>query len=138
MAKTYKITLTEEQARVTQKCLEFYMRLMMGQTYDFVEELAFYNYDKRIEHLDEEQQKKVFDSCIQKRDAIEEVLRAIFRIVFDTPYNVPEEKTDDGMIAECLWDTICFYRGQSRWDAPFQIGKEPVPNVEVTDDETVN
>lgn len=133
--KRYKIVMTEEQVRVTQKCLEVYMRLMMGQTWDLAEELAFYNYDKRIECLDEEQQKKVFDSCIQKRDAIEEVLKAIFRIIFTNPYGVPDEKTDDGMIAECLWDTLRYYRGQSRWDAPFQIGSEPVPKVEVMEDE---
>ena len=39
----YKITVTEEQLRVLEKCTEIYMRLMMGQVRELADELDFYD-----------------------------------------------------------------------------------------------
>ena len=120
----YVVELTEEQARVAQKCFEFYMRFMMGQDYNVSEEVAMTGVDfgPGPEH------DRIFNAYIQRRDHLREIMKCYFRIGFGM-HGVPKEKTEDGMIAECMWDAMRFARGQSRWDAPFQIGSEPVPKI---------
>lgn len=129
MAKKYKITLTEEQMRIVQKCTEFYMRTMMGQSIYFTDELL----EQAVGTAKHDG--KNFNRYIWKKDAVNEIMGSVFRIAFDSYYGVPGEKTEDSMIAECLWDSIRCVRGLSRWGSPFQIGSEPCPEIEVIDDE---
>lgn len=130
MGKKYTIELTEEQARVTQKALEEYFRLRMGQDMDFCDELASINTDLSTENP---QHERIFDKFISRRDHMRELMRAFFRIAFE-PNGYLEKKTEDMMIAECIWDAIRFARGKSRWDQPFRIGPEPIPKVEVMEE----
>lgn len=130
MGKKYKVELTEDQMRVIQNCVETMMRIEMGQVDMLAERLAEYNVDFSQDNPNHE---KIFDQYIAKRDAISEVLEAAVRIAFSS-YGVPEKKDDDTLIAECIWDSIKFARGLSRWGAVFPIGKEPVPKIEVIDD----
>lgn len=121
----YKLTLTEEQMRVTQKALEEYFRLRMGQAWDFSDEMAQTGIDlssKNPEH------KKLFDRFITKRDALREIMGAFFRVAFPNGYS--EGKSEDSMIAECIWDAIRTERGQNNWGSAMQIGKEPLPDIE--------
>lgn len=133
MAKKYKITLTEEQMRVAQDALEEYFRLRLSQDMDFSNDIAFLDY-KQPEN--EEQRDKALRDRLCRRDAIREVMKAVFHIAFPfNGYGVTEEKTPDMMISECLWDSIRCARGVGRYPDPFQIGSEPVPEIEVIDDE---
>ena len=63
-----------------------------------------------------------------------EIMVSVFKIAFGSYYGVPEEKTEDSMIAECLWDSVRCVRGLSRWGSPFQIGSEPCPEIEVIEE----
>lgn len=131
MPKKYKIELTEEQMRVLEKCTEMYMRCCLGQPWMLAEEITL---NAVTLPDDEEASQKVFDRTLHKRDAIYEMLTAIFRIAFSNGYGTPTEKTEDCMIAECIWDSLRFARGTSRWDSPFQIGSEPCPRIEVMEE----
>lgn len=132
MAKKYKITLTEEQMRVTQNALEEWFRLRLGQCTDFSNDMAFLDY-KQPE--DVTKREVAFRDRICRRDAIREIMRAVFHIAFpNNGYGVIDEKTPEMLIVEGLWESIKFARGLSRWNKPFQIGSEPVPKIEVIDD----
>ena len=61
-------------------------------------------------------------------------MKAVFRIAFE-PTGYLDKKSEDMMIAECIWDAVRFARGCSRWDRPFHIGPEPVPEIEVIENE---
>lgn len=128
--KKYEITLTENQMRVVKTALEEYFRLRLGQYMDLCREFAFIGRDCSG---DDENHKRVFDSCIQRRDHLEELMRCFFRIAFE-PTGYLKEKTEDEMIAECIWDAIRFSLGQSRWDSVFPIGGEPVPDIKVIEE----
>lgn len=121
---TYTITLTEDQIRVTQKALEEYFRLRMGQQRDFCDDIASIGRSIAMD--------KAFDAYIARRDHLEEIMRAFFKIAFE-PMGYLKEKTDDMMIAETIWDSMRFARGESRWDKPFQVGPEPCPKIERTE-----
>ena len=131
MGKKYKVELTEDQMRVVQKCTELYVRCMLGQPHDLADELTF---GTVTFPEDEDEKGKVIDRTLYKKNAIYEMLRAVFRVAFPNGYGTPDEKTEDCMIAECIWDAVRFARGKSRWSEPFQIGGEPVPKIEVIDD----
>lgn len=120
----YTITLTEEQMRVTQNALEEYFRLRMGQDMEFSNEMAMLN----ARDMSGDEHRKEFDAFIHRRDHLRELMYAFFRIAFE-PTGCLKEKTEDMMIAECIWDAIRFARGHSRWDRPFVIGSEPVPKI---------
>ena len=120
----YKIEVTEKQMLMLEKCTELYMRLMMGQTIDLANELAFYNYEYQ-------KNPEAHSAICEARDHINEVLKAVMRIAFyKSGYGVPEQKSEDCMIAECLWDSIRCAQGRSRWGEPFQIGSETIPKIE--------
>ena len=123
--KVYTVELTEEQMRVTQKSLEFYFRLMLGQGRDFSDEIAAMNRDFDPNNPLHEQ---IFDGYINRRNDIEEIMHAVFRIAYG-PYGVPKAKSTDMLIAECIWDAIRSARGVSRWDHPMPIGPEPLPKI---------
>lgn len=127
----YRIELTSEQMRVLERCSELFMRLGMGQTWDLADMLCegiLKGYDK-----DKPESKIMFERYITKRDAIREVLTSAIRIAYD-PLYCPESKTEDGMIAECMWDAIRCARGTSNYGTPMQIGSEPIPKIEVKDE----
>ena len=77
---TYTLTLTEQQARVVQNALEEYFRLRMGQEGDFCNDLARMETD-----LDPENpgHNRLFDLYIARRDHMQELMRAFFRIAFE-------------------------------------------------------
>lgn len=128
----YRIELTEEQMRVLEHCTESWMRLMMGQVRELADNLAFYDTYK---FKDREDFKEIHSRACDKRDVIYEILSSVMRIAFGRSYGVPDEKSEDCMIAECMWDAIRYARGTSRWDKPFQIGSEPTPKIEVIEDD---
>lgn len=120
----YTITLTESQMRVTQIALEEYFRLRMGQDMEFSNEMAMLN----AGDMSGDEHREEFDAFIHRRDHLRKLMYAFFRIAFE-PTGYLKEKTEDMMIAECIWDAIRFARGRSRWDQPFAIGSEPVPKI---------
>jgi len=124
----YRIELTSEQMRVLERCSELFMRLSMGQTWDLADMLCeetLKGYDK-----DKPESKIIFERYIVKNKALREVLGSAMRIAYG-PYHSPETKTEDGMIAECIWDAIRCARGTSSYGTPMQIGSEPIPKIEV-------
>ena len=131
----YRIELTGEQMRVLEDCCNLYMRLLMGQKNDLTRLLTehwFY----RSDYKEGDPKEKVdFERYITKRDSVEEMLGAIMRISYGNSFGTPKEKSDDCMIAECMWDAIRYARGTTRWDKPFQIGSEPSPKIEVIEDD---
>lgn len=129
--KAYKITLTEEQMRIIEKCTEFYIRAMMGQESFVAEEIAFDGVD--ISH-DNPNHEKIFDRTLQRRDDLQEVLRAAFAIAH--PFYERKEKSETCQNAQCIWDAVRFARGMSNWSSPFQIGTEPLPKIEVIEEDT--
>lgn len=125
----YTITLTEKQISIVQRALEEWFRLRLGQTFDFADDLSSLGVDLSQDNPNHEW---LFDMHIANRDWIEEIMKGIFRVLWGA-YGAPKEKTEDMMIAECIWDAIRFARGQSRWNEPFHIGPEPVPKIEKED-----
>lgn len=125
--KTYKVTLNEKQMAVIQNALEEYFRLRLGQTIDFANDITSIGVDLSDKNPNKDW---CFDMHIVNRNWVEETMKAMFRVLW-YPYGTPQEKTDDMMIAECIWDSIRFSRGQSRWNEPYHIGSEPVPKIEV-------
>ena len=127
--KKYTIELTENQVRVIQNALEEYFRLRMGQDTEFCMNMAKLNTDLSPYNPHHE---LIFDKYIQRRNHMEEVMRAFFRIAFE-PTGYLKEKTDDMLIAECIWDAIRCVRGLSNWGSPLHTGSEPVPRIEVSE-----
>lgn len=128
--KTYTITFTEPQMRVTQNALEEYFRLRMGQDMDFSEDMATIGRDLSPDNPNHD---RIFGGCMYRRDHLQEIMRVFFRIAFE-PTGYLEHKTDEMMITEGIWDAIRCARGISRWSEPFAIGPEPVPKITVTED----
>ena len=124
----YQMTFTEGQARVMVCALEEYFRLRLGQVSEFALDLAVMNTDLSPENPNHE---KIFERCMNKRDSIYEIMTAAMRVAFHQGH--PHSKTDDMMIAECMWDTLRAKAGMSRWPDAYQIGSEPMPDIEVID-----
>jgi hypothetical protein len=100
----------------------------MGQDFDFCNDIASLNVDMSPENPNHE---RLFDMYIARRDHMQEVMRAFFRIAFE-PTGYLKEKTDDMLIAECIWDAIRCVRGLSNWSSPLHTGSEPVPKIEIS------
>ena len=124
--KKYRIELTEEQMRVLEKCTEEYMRLRLGQVWNFANDLS--GVDDPLDFTTESGRRE-FERRIEKRNNIEEVMHAVFRIAFGS-FGAPDKKSEDCMIAECMCDAIRFARGTNTWPCVMQIGKEPIPKIE--------
>ncbi len=129
--KKYRITLNEKQLGVVQYALEEYFRLRLGQDFEFSNDLAEMGQDLSA---DNPEHKRIFAEYIVRRDAIEEIMKAVFHIAFGV-YGVPERKTDNMLIAEDIWDAIRVKRGISRWGRVLNVSGEPVPEIEVVEDE---
>lgn len=125
----YRIEVTEEQARVIQKSLEEYFRLRLGQCWDFTDDFCAINCDLSASNPEHS---RIFDAYIHRRDAMRHVMQAAFHIGYGS-LAFPEAKTDDMLIAEDLWDSIRFVRGQSRWGSPLHVSEEPAAKIEKID-----
>lgn len=122
----YNIELTEKQMRVVMIALEEYFRLRLGQTFDFSTDLASMGIDLSPDNPNHD---AVFDRYIARRNHMQELMSAFYKIAYE-PTGYLKEKTDDMMVAECIWDAIQFALGLSRWERPFIIGGEPSPKIE--------
>lgn len=131
MSKKYRITLTEEQMGIAEKYIEITMRLFMGQDWMFVDEVAGLNCDLSPKNPDH---KAIFNSYIHRRDHIKEIMKAVFAIAFE-PRGYLENKTDEMTEAETIWDAIRTARGASIWGKAYQMGQEPIPGIEVIEDD---
>ena len=126
----YTIELTEEQMRVLQLACEEYFRLRMGQDADFCDFMASMNRDLS---KDNPNHRREFDSYIQRRTHLHELMRAFYWIACEpTGYIGP--KTDDMLTIEDIWDAIKFARGNSRWGTQMQVGSEPIPKITIKKD----
>ena len=121
----YKIELTAEQMRVVMIALEEYFRLRLGQTFDFASDIAGIGIDLSP---DNPKHDRLFDEYLRSRGWIENIMKGIYHTIW-SPYGVPQEKTEDMMIAECIWDAIRFALGKSIWYDTYQIGSEPSPKI---------
>ena len=128
----YRIEVNEEQLKIIQISLEEYFRLRLGQERDFVDDFAALNCDFSQDnpHHDE-----IFDRFIHRRDAISEVMKAVFRIGYGSKGWL-EEKTPEMLIAEDLWDSIRFARGVSRGGQPLHLGGEPPAKITKIEEES--
>ena len=121
MPKKVTIELTETQARTVLAAVEEWFRLRMGQSYDLANDLACLKPGESD-----------FDKMLVRRDAIEELLRAMFRIAW--PYcGVPEEVQPYVHVASDIWSTLRYELGpKEEWcSTPFQMGPEPLPRITV-------
>ena len=118
----YKIELTEEQMRITKKAMEEFFRLRMGQDYVFSDDMACLNSGFPIEE-------PAFSKMIARRDHMRELMRAFFAIAFE-PKGYLEQKTDEMLVAEDIWEAIKYARGEGRFSTPLCLGPEPFPQVE--------
>lgn len=130
MSKKYKITLTEKQMAIIERYVEITMRLFMGQDWVFTDELAALNCDLSPENPNH---KAIFNSYIHRRDHINEIMKAVFAIAFE-PRGYLEHKSDEMVEAETIWDAIRTARGVNRWGKAYQMGQEPIPEIEVIED----
>lgn len=128
--KRYVLELTEDQMRVTKTALEEYFRLRMGQDFDLNSDMASINVDLSPENPNHDW---LFDKYIARRDHMHQVMRAFFAIAFE-PSGYLKEKTEDMLIAECIWDAMRVAMGISRWGEALQTGSEPSPKIEVKEE----
>lgn len=129
--KKYKITLTEEQMAVAQDALEEFFRLRYRQTTDFADDIASQYTDLSSDNPDH---KRIFERYIDRRDAIMEVMKAVFAIAYGNSY-LYETKPKRCEEAETIWDAIRTVRGLNHWEKAFQSGDEPIPEIEVIEDD---
>ena len=127
MAKKIILELNETQARTVLVAVEEWFRLRIGQSYDLANDLAFYDYQHDKNHPHE------FDLRIQIRDAVDEIIKSIFRVVFGPP-GVPREVPPQVHVASDIWSTLRWELSDKKdgWDrTPFQMGPEPLPKITV-------
>ncbi len=121
MAKKVTIELTEKQAITVLVAVEEWFRLRMGQCSDLANDLAC------LKHGDSD-----FDKVLVRRDAINELMRAVFRIAWPhcgSPMEIPPYVH----VASDIWSTLRYELGpKGEWiNTPFQMGPEPLPKITV-------
>ena len=123
--KKVTIEMSETQARIILAAVEEWFRLRMGQGTRLAEDLAFYG--RKKENND-------FDQRIQRRNAIDCVLKAVFNIAFPV-YGVPYRNEPDVNIASDIWSALRYELSTKEpWmSTPFQLGTEPLPKIRVED-----
>lgn len=128
MARKVIIELTETQARTVLAAVEEWFRLRMGQPAELANGLAFLGYKKDPEKPLE------FDRRIYKRNAIQEVIKAMLHIAFPD-YGTPVEITPETHIASDIWSALRYALRPKESDGfcsePFQMGPEPMPKITV-------
>ncbi len=130
MSKKITIELNERQARIVLSAVEQWFRIRMGQDYEVSDSLAFYGYKKDDKKFGE------FDRRIDKRNALHEVMKAIFRIAWP-PNGSPGEIDDDTNVASDLYSALrhALDTSEMRSRGPFQMSTEPLPKITITDEE---
>ena len=132
MAKKVTMELTETQARLVLAAVEEWFRLRMGQSSELANGLAFLGYKHDPEN------KSAFGSRIIRRNAIDEVIKAMFRIACPD-YGRPMEIEPEVHIVSDIWS-------QMRWElstkedwmsTPIQLGPEPMPKITVEENNAV-
>lgn len=121
MLKKVTIELTETQARIVLAAVEEWFRLRMGQPADLADDLAC------LRHGDSD-----FDKVLVRRDAINELIRAMFRVAW--PYcGTPREVPPYVHVASDIWSALRYEMGpKTEWcSTPFQMGPEPLPKITV-------
>lgn len=122
---TYTIEVNEKQLRLIMRMTEEWFRLRMGQEFDFCNDMASLNCDLSPSNPKHEW---IFDMYIARRDHLQELMKAFFRIAFE-PTGYVEKKTEDMLIAEDIWDVIRCELGISRWGTALHTSDEPLPKV---------
>ena len=122
---TYTIEVNEKQLRLIMRMTEEWFRLRMGQETDFCNDMASLNCDMSPSNPKHEW---LFDMYIARRDHLQELMRAFFRIAFE-PTGYLKGKTEDMLIAEDIWDAIRCELGISRWGTALHTSDEPLPKV---------
>lgn len=132
MAKKITIEFTEKQAQTVLAAVEEFFRLRMGQasTSGLADDLAFYDYDRSKDTTG-----KCFDLAIQRRDSINNVLKAIFNIAWPL-YGAPERRMERELIAGDIWSQLRWEMSakEAYMSTPIQLGPEPLPKVTITDE----
>ena len=130
MPKKVILELNETQARTVLAAVEEWFRLRMGQNYDLADGLAMLNYKHDPEHPER------FDRMIQTRDALNEVISAMFRIAWPH-YGTPREIPPEVHVASDIWSALRWELSEKgEWDRiPFQMGPEPLPKITVEESE---
>lgn len=121
----YELKVTEKQLSVIQAALEEYFRLRMGQAMDFATDFCAMNVDLSSGNPNH---KSIFEGYMIRRDAVVATMRAALRIGFGAKGYL-EEKTPEMLIAEDIWGSIRYARGQSRWGSPLHLGEEPPAKI---------
>ena len=129
MAKKVTIELTEAQARIILTACEEWFRLRMGQYSDLANDIAFMGYKN------DPKNPKEFDLRLAKRDAIQEVIKAMLHIAFPV-YGTPEQIEPRTHIASDIWSALRYELGPKTMycSTPFQMGPEPLPKITVEED----
>lgn len=126
MAKKVTIELTEVQAGIVLEAVEEWFRLRMGQYSDLANGLAFHGYEHDPEN------KLAFDRRIVKRNAIQEVIKAMLRIAF-SDYGTPGQIEPEVHVAADIWSALRYELStkEAYMSTPFQMGTEPLPKITV-------
>lgn len=103
--KMYKLTVSENQARIIMNALESYFRCRMGQFFDLAEDIAFNGYDYTAE---QDVNKPEFNHRINYRNDAEELFNQAFELA-KPKYKTADEyyqKTPDMRNAIDIWHVI--------------------------------
>ena len=120
----YRIELTEKQMMVLMKYVEITMRLFMGQSWDFCDEIASLNCDLSPENPNHDY---IFNMFLSRRDHLREIMYCVFRIAFE-PNGYLEKKSDEMLIAEDIWEAVRVAMDMCKF--PLHVGNEPFPKIE--------
>ena len=121
----YTIQLNEKQMQILERAVEEWFRLRSGQDYTFSDDMAQMNVDLSPSNP---KHRELFDAYIARRNHLNEIMRAYFRIAFE-PEGYLKSRTDDMLIAEDIWDSVRFALGKSHGGAPLHVSEEPMPII---------
>lgn len=123
----YNLKVNEIQLKLINTALEEYFRIRMGQMRELADDFAELNLnlDPTLENHE-----KIFDTFINRRDAVYEILRCAFQVGVD---GIPTRKTEDMLVAEDIWQVIrhelwkAAYRQDPEHTSTFSVwSREPV------------
>lgn len=136
----YRLTLSENQARIVMMALESFFRTRFGQYFDLVEDIAFNGYDH-----DKDKDGTDFKQRINDRNDAEELFNKAFEMAKPKYRSANEyyQKTPDMRNAIDIWHVIRhqFWKDRpnhSDWTTdsvePFAIAGEPLCKIERIDE----
>ena len=133
----YTITLNGTQLRVMQHALEVWERMMMGQFWDFTEDLSEATHDYRDEsgHIASDE---LFNQYINDRDDAKQMMELAHKRCCGNSWL--KQKTPDMLIAEDMWVAMRYKMWKDRPEpkrhdtvdgrAPLHLGGEPPIKIE--------